>query len=547
LFVISVMFDWPYGEHVPTRAHVYAEFLGFNNRTCTTSLSPKSTAGPVIRGVSKSMMWREWMVRVVEEDTDGVEKKVTVQAFVDPDVGKKAKCLGYMSTLYGNPSYPNACSTPPYGTGVFLNGTKDSSSTANGGPQVWSVRAVAGSETQGDFELHASSKPEESCARILSLDGCQGRPTLSMMGSSPTSEGSQIYSAWKFIKQYEMVSTAPSPPPSPSPTPSVVGPPFIPGPVISGPSTTSSGYVTVTIKEIGGGNGCSVGSIALTSTGGAIGSVPATVEVSSGVGQSVQVPVRTDGYNSIYAVGVCTSGVKTEISNGLSVFSSSPGAPSENFPLTLTMLLNGGYTPSNEITDADKKQICTNLLTQGPGGVCEVVNSFLEKVSDPQRRRSLLTVQDEYATYVTLTAIYSSNSSIAELATAYFDDPEAFSTSLVSGLSEVPEQTNVFGVNYTLAPQIPVVSTVSVTDSEWSGSWDDTQADLYDLSCNMGRFWGGTSTNTTETFGTVSDLDDGTTYYCSVVALYFNVQAGRIIPLSSDFVEIKTSAAPPPG
>ena len=31
------------------------EFLGFNNRTCSTSLSPKSTAGPVMRGVNKSM------------------------------------------------------------------------------------------------------------------------------------------------------------------------------------------------------------------------------------------------------------------------------------------------------------------------------------------------------------------------------------------------------------------------------------------------------------------------------------------------------------
>jgi hypothetical protein len=522
------------------RVYMVAELIGFNNRTCSVSLSPSTTAGPVIREASKSQMWREWMVRV-EGGKDAVEKKVTLQAFVDPDVGKKAKCLGYMSTFYGNPSYPNACSTPPYGTGVFLNGTKDLSSTIKGGPQVWSVRAVAGSESQGDFELHASSKPEESCARVLSLDGCQGRPTLSMMGSSSTSEGSPLFSSWKFIKQYDLVSTAPPPTP-PSPTPSVVGPPFIPGPVISGPSTTSYGYVTVTIKEIGGGNGCSVGSIVLTSTGGAIGSVPATVEVSSGVGQSVQIAVKTDGYNSIYAVGVCTSGVKTEISNGLSVFSSPDAGPRYDYPLTFTLVVEDGYTTSNQITDADKRQICINLLDEVPGGVCEVVNSFLVKYEPDDRRRSLLS-NIETATGITITARYTSNSSATELFEQLVDDEGTIRASLVSGLS-VPFQSSFpDGYDFNLAPQIPVVTTINVTDSTWTGSWADTwyKDVVYLVSCSTGRYFTEivNGPSTIATFDTWTGMAPDTTYYCSVAARY-PAQYGDGIFLSSNYVEIKT-------
>jgi hypothetical protein len=41
------------------------EYLGFNNRTCSDSISPKKSAGPVMKGKSESMMWREWLLRVV--------------------------------------------------------------------------------------------------------------------------------------------------------------------------------------------------------------------------------------------------------------------------------------------------------------------------------------------------------------------------------------------------------------------------------------------------------------------------------------------------
>ena len=73
------------------------------------------------------MMWREWMVRVVEDDAgtnnSASKKVVTLQAFIHPDVEETAKCRGYMSTFYDNPEYQWTCSVPPYGDGLFLNGT----------------------------------------------------------------------------------------------------------------------------------------------------------------------------------------------------------------------------------------------------------------------------------------------------------------------------------------------------------------------------------------------------------------------------------------
>ena len=284
MFVISVMFDWPYGEHVPTRAHVYAEFLGFNNRTCTTSLSPKSTAGPVMRGVSKSMMWREWMVRVVREEDGGEEtapskKLVSLQAFIHPDVDNKAKCLGYMSTFYDNPEYQWTCSVPPYGDGLFLNGTK-SEGTANGNSQIWSVQPA---EKQGEFVLIAANKPSV-CARALAATDCNALTTLVDYPATGTASGN-TYTSWKLIKRYDVNPTDPSPAPMPSPTPAPspvvptplpVNPAFIPGPTIAAPSYTPSGSINVLVKDIGGNNRCSVRSITIRYSGNNVGSAAKT-------------------------------------------------------------------------------------------------------------------------------------------------------------------------------------------------------------------------------------------------------------------------------
>eukprot|EP00889_Picochlorum_renovo_P006890 jgi/Picre1/33920/NNA_001399.t1 len=312
------------------------EYLGFYNRTCSPSLSSKLTSGPVARGPSKSMMWREWMVRVgsnTSSSSSSEQEDVTVlslQAFVHTDVEKDARCLGYVSNFYGNPEYKGTCVIPPYGNGLFLNSTLNDAEVSS---QTWTVVE----SDAGVFRLVASNKPS-ACLRYLGLQDC-GSSAVLVDETFTFLEDSSIYTTWKFIRRYDLVPLV-SPPPPPSPPPPASPPPpppasppppaAIPGPVISAPSSTSLPYVNVVVKSTGGSSRCSVTSIVITSTGASIGSIQDTIEVSaSGQGLStvgVSVPLRTPGYNSIYAFGKCNNGETTERSNGLSVFYSAGGA-----------------------------------------------------------------------------------------------------------------------------------------------------------------------------------------------------------------------------
>jgi hypothetical protein len=318
------------------------EYLGFNNRTCTTSLSAGATAGPVMRRQSKSIMWREWMVRVVEEQGTGTnnstsKKLVSLQAFIDPDVEDEARCLGYVSSFYDNPEYKWTCSVPPYGDGLFLNGTayNTSGDAINGNSQLWSVQPA---EKQGEFVLIAANKPDV-CARALAANDCDALTTLveyPVTGSALMN----IYTSWKLIKRYDVNPTDPSPVPVPSPTPVPspvvptplpVNPAFIPGPTIAAPSYTSSGSVNVLVKDIGGNNRCSVRSITIRYSGNNVGSVARTETVDASkpglATKGVQLDLQANGYNSIYAFGKCSDGERTEISNQLSVLNAVPGGP----------------------------------------------------------------------------------------------------------------------------------------------------------------------------------------------------------------------------
>jgi len=105
----------------------------------------------------------------------------------------------------------------------------------------------------------------------------------------------------------------------------------IPGPVISGPSETSSGYANIVVKEFGGGNRCSVVSITFYASSSTVGSTQQSivfpVSQQSLVTSGVPIPMPSSGYYSVYAVGKCSSGEETRISNQLSVFSYIQGAP----------------------------------------------------------------------------------------------------------------------------------------------------------------------------------------------------------------------------
>ena len=237
------------------------EFLGFNNRTCSSSLALQRTAGPVMRGPSSSMTWREWMIRVVDVGGSGSTKTVTIQPFLREPLANDAKCLGFVSSFYENPKYKGACIIPPYGGGLFLNGTRDSSLD---GSQVWTVRGAKG--VSGEFELSATNKPGV-CARVLAAEDCRSQPTLVESPAVHFTDSVKATS-WRLRRRFDVVNETPElppPPPSPPSPPSAPSGPA-PGPAISTPNQLRNGHVMVLVQSLGGSSECTVTSIAMNAT-----------------------------------------------------------------------------------------------------------------------------------------------------------------------------------------------------------------------------------------------------------------------------------------
>lgn len=347
-----------------------AEYLGFNNRTCSTALSPKTTSGPVMRGPSESMMWREWLIQVLEDGNQS--KKISLQAYVHPDVEKQAKCLGFVSTFYDNPKYKGTCAIPPYGTRLFLNASQDQSVDSS---QVWTIRSVGVAE--GEFELLASNKPD-ACQRLLAVEDCESQPAQIFDETTLGITSSAKFRSWKLVKRYDIVPKSLPPPPPALPPPALPPPPpaSVPGPVISAPSVTTLPYVNVLVLQPGGNQRCSVTSIVITSAASSIGSTSQTVEVSSSrpnlSSTGVTVQLDQTGYNSIYAVGKCSSGEATERSNGLSVLYS-PGTAPQTGSIVLFTLRYLGLTASS-FNQADRNLVCTNIGSLQPGGTCQILS-----------------------------------------------------------------------------------------------------------------------------------------------------------------------------
>ncbi|KAI8106684.1 hypothetical protein M9434_001338 [Picochlorum sp. BPE23] len=377
-------------------------YLGFNNRTCSVSLSTDFTSGPVMRGPSESMMWREWLIRVVSNESES--KKVSIQAFIHPEVEKEARCLGFISSFYRNPEYKGSCAIPPYGTGLFLNATQDQSKHNS---QIWTIRLVDTMD-QG-FELTASNKPDV-CQRLLAVEDCQNQPALIFEDSTFDITASIKHRYWKLFKRYDVVPISSPPPPSPSPpspsppspsppspSPPSLPPPFppppasIPGPVISAPSSTKSGYVNVRVNQLGGNDRCSVTTIVITVTPSSVGSTAQTFEISASTPnlsfEGVSVQLAQVGYSSIYASGICSSGETTERSNGVSVFFS---APNQDVFFVRSTFTFDGFADANAFTEADRAQLCKNLNSISPGSSCVV-----EKVESGS---AITTVRNDYTT-----------------------------------------------------------------------------------------------------------------------------------------------------
>lgn len=288
------------------------------------------TAGPVMRGPSSSKMWREWMITVDNKDDARVD--VSLQAFMHPALEDEAKCLGFLSNYYGNTKYKGTCMIKPFGSALFLNATnEDGDQKVSSNPQAWSVSNAA--ESNGVFEIKAANKPD-GCMKTLAVEDCNTYPTL-VEDPVKYFMDSKKYKTWKLTRRYDLVPMASPPPPSPPPpSPPVPSPPPpmpIYAPIISGPSSTSVGYVDVRVSSFGGNNACSVVSIVFSYS--ASNTITQTLEV--GASQSLQtvgvaIPTPYLGYNSIYVVGLCSNGQTTERSNGLSVYyagSVTPNSP----------------------------------------------------------------------------------------------------------------------------------------------------------------------------------------------------------------------------
>jgi hypothetical protein len=191
--------------------------------------------------------------------------------------------------------------------------------------------------------------------------------------------------------------------------------------------------------------------------------------------------------------------------------------------VTFSLELTGGYSPSNPITDADLKKMCTNLLTEVPGGVCQVVQSYLSQTVD-RRRRSLQ--ESSYDTLVILTALYSGQSSVVEIFNEIRNSN--FTDSLISGLSGNVNSVKSTGIISGSAPKIPVASTMNVTSTTWTGSSTDVQADGYTFSCStQENVFGSYIASSATLSGTVTGLCPNTTYYCSVAATFSALGGGE--------------------
>lgn len=345
-----------------------------------------------MRRTSRSQLWYDWLVRVDEDD----KKRFSFQAFIEPKLADEAKCLGFMSTFYGNPDYKATCAIPPHGTSLFLNVTQDASASS---PQWWNIREVASASGGSNFELLAATKPSV-CPRLLTVQDCSALPTLVFDDPLAFPSGIATYTQWKFTKRYDITYSSPPPPPPSPPPPSPPPPPPsppppsppppplpIPGPVISAPSETSFGYVLVRVTDVGGKGRCSVSSIVFTSTGSPVGSIPLSTEVSASnpslASTGVAVSLGTYGYNSIYAVGKCSSGGTTERSNGLTVFYFQQNTPAPPPPVYFTLGVNNNDELFyNTDINAQTPDISINLWNKVDGsyrrgpGACSLAGEY---------------------------------------------------------------------------------------------------------------------------------------------------------------------------
>ena len=306
-------------------------YLSYQNRACARNQ-------PVVR--PKTTLWNKWAVRVVDRE-QGFDV-VTLSASAE-----EGKCPN--GTL--SRSAEDWCMIPPYATRVGLS---DEVATPPPAHELFQLVPVENAGDEGLYHVVAVGKPS-TCARYLGATGCTSRGVRTQLAVGGEAG---VTTSWKLtLVSADPPAPLPAPlpapaptasPPSPSPSPSPV-----PGPIISAPSSTTWGSVTVLVQSSGGNSECSVSSFLFTMTGSGVGSLPQTVEVPasrgglSSVGVSLLLPQV--GRNTVYAVGMCQNGGTTERSNVLevTVLSVSGGLPAPPAPPAPPALVNGWFSQTS--------------------------------------------------------------------------------------------------------------------------------------------------------------------------------------------------------
>lgn len=158
------------------------EYLGFNNKSCSAGVPPKSkvygnTVGPVLRDFSESVHWKSWNVDVLSKGPSGVE--VTLKNYYTGS--GEPRCKNHYLADYSEKK--DACKDSEWADRVHLH--KDR--------VKWTLKEVKG--TGGCFNIINDEKPA-GCLRYLSAqENCDDR-YLKLVGKD---DGSGLQ-RWKLEK-----------------------------------------------------------------------------------------------------------------------------------------------------------------------------------------------------------------------------------------------------------------------------------------------------------------------------------------------------------
>lgn len=165
------------------------EYIGFNNKTCSAGVPPKSktygnTVGPVLRDYKESRLWKSWYVDVLSKSA--LRAVVTLRNYYGGS--GTVRCVDHYIADYSEKK--DACKESEWADRVHLH--KDR--------VKWTLKPVTGTEC---FNVINAEKPS-GCLRYLSAQtNCNNR-YLHLTGSD-TGSGLE---RWKFVK----IGEVPEPP-----------------------------------------------------------------------------------------------------------------------------------------------------------------------------------------------------------------------------------------------------------------------------------------------------------------------------------------------